>query len=577
VQQFRNAAVDRLARASGLERTRVSELLQEAQPERGEFALPCFTLAKELKEAPPAIASRIADALEPGDGIAEAKAEGPYVNVHVDRGLLARRTLLAASEAGDNWGASDEGRGRTVVVDYSSPNVAKPLAFHHLRSTMIGHSLVQIYRAGAWETVGINHLGDWGTGFGKLLLAWELYGRGQDLDTMTAEALVDLYVRINNDITEEKKAGGSDLEERARDWFRRLEQGDPTARGLWQRFTNISEKQFSAVYKLLGVDFDCMWGESRYEARMPAVMQELTQKGLLEESEGAQVVHLDAEGMPPCLICKADGATLYATRDIAAALERQEAFGFERALYVTDRGQALHFKQFSRVLEKAGHAWAREIRHVPFGVIRMGGKRARTREGGVVLLVDVLEAAISKVRELIREKNPDLIDADDVARDVGVGAVIFNDLKNRRETDIDFDLDAIVRFDGRTGPYVMYSHARACSILRKSGEVLRRADEVDVTLLEDEAEHALVRLIALFPARVDRARDRDEPSEVAKYLLDLCEAFHHYHTKGGRDMDLRVLHEDADVRAARLRLTDAVRQTMKNALALLGMQAPSAM
>lgn len=577
MKAFRTEAVKRLARAAGLEEARVEALLQEAAPPRGDFALPCFTLARDLREAPPVIASSIAEAFEPGEGIAGATAEGPYVNVRVDRAVLARTTLERVAREGDAWGGSDEGRGRTVVIDYSSPNVAKPLAFHHLRSTMIGHSLVQIYRAGGWKTVGINHLGDWGTGFGRLLLAWELHGDEARLETLTADELVDLYVRINRDIDEEKKAGGTDLENRGRDWFRRLEQGDPTARRLWSRFKAISEAEFDAVYELLGVDFDCSWGESRYETRMPAVVEELRAKGLLEESEGAQVVHIDVAGMPPCLICKADGATLYATRDIAAAIERQEAFGFDRALYVTDRGQALHFRQFAHVLEKAGHEWAREIRHVPFGVIRMGGKRAKSREGSVVLLVDVLHEAITKVRRLIEEKNPDLPDADDVARDVGVGAVVFSDLRNRRETDIDFDLDTIVRFDGKTGPYVMYSHARACSILRKAGEPLRPVEDVDVARLEDPAEHALLRLVALFPTRVDAACERDEPSEVAKYLLDLCEAFHHYHTKGGRDSDLRVLHEDPAVRAARLRLTDAVRQTMRNALDLLGMRAPQAM
>jgi len=577
VNTFRHAAVQRLARASGLEAESVDALLQEAAPERGDFALPCFTLAKALKEAPPRIAARIAAAFEAGDGIQGAEAEGPYVNVTLDPAALARATLAAVAESGEAWGGSTEGEGRTVVIDYASPNAAKPLAFHHLRTTMIGHSLVQIYRAGGWRTVGINHLGDWGTGFGKLLLAWELYESDDRLESVTNDELVDLYVRINGDIAEEKQAGGTDLTDRSRDWFRRLEQGDPTARRRWERFIQASEKAFDAMYALLGVSFDHIWGESRYEAAMPAVLKELREKGLLQQSEGAEVVHLDEEGMPPCLLAKADGATLYATRDIAAALERYETFGFDRALYVTDRGQALHFKQFARVLEKAGHAWAREIRHVPFGVVRMGGKRTKTREGGVVLLVDVLQSAIDKVRALIQEKNPDLPHADDVARDVGVGAVIFNDLKNRRETDIDFDLDQIVRFDGKTGPYVMYSHARACSILRRAGEPLRRLDDVDVALLADPSERALVRLVALFPSRVDRAREKDEPSEVAKHLLDVCEAFHQYHTKGGRDVELRVLHESADLRAARLRLTDAVRQTMRSALALLGMRAPTEM
>ncbi|MFV1960054.1 MAG: arginine--tRNA ligase, partial [Planctomycetota bacterium] len=394
---------------------------------------------------------------------------------------------------------------------------------------------------------------------------------------LDAGTLNGLYVRISGEIAAGKARGDHDLEDRARAWFKRLEEGDPPARRLWKRFVEISEREFEAVYDVLGVTFDHVWGESHYAERMPAVIEDLEKKGLLEESEGAHVVKLDAEGMPPCLIRKGDGATLYATRDLAAAIVRHEAFGFDRALYVTDRGQALHFAQFRRVLEMAGYAWARGIRHVPFGVIRMGGKRTRTREGSVVLLADVLHAAVEKVKGLIQKKNPDLEDAERVAEAVGVGAVVFNDLKNRRETDIDFDLDAIVSFEGKTGPYVMYSHARACSILRRADEALRPLAEIDVGLLADETEHRLLRLVALFPDRVEVARERDEPSEVAKYLLDLCAAFHAYHTRGGRDRSLRVLAEETDVRAARLCLTDAVRRTMAAALHLLGMQAPEAM
>jgi arginyl-tRNA synthetase len=310
---------------------------------------------------------------------------------------------------------------------------------------------------------------------------------------------------------------------------------------------------------------------------MDAVIERLRVKGLLEESEGAQVVHLDEEGMPPCLIRKADGATLYATRDLAAAVHRHDVFGFDRAIYVTDRGQALHFRQIVRVLEKAGYEWASSIRHVPFGVIRMGGKRTKTREGSVVLLRDVFDEAVEKVRGLIREKNPDLEDADRVAGEVGIGAVVFSDLKNRRENDIDFDLDQVVAFEGKTGPYVMYSHARACSILSKAGEAVRPASKIDPSLLGHDAEHQLVRLLAAFPDRVDLARERDEPSEVASHLLDLCEAFHAYHTLGGRDRALRVLADDADLRAARLALTDAVRQALRSGLDLLGMAAPERM
>jgi arginyl-tRNA synthetase len=575
MKRLRQEAAARLARAGGLREERVLELLQEAPPERGEFAFPCFTLAKERKTAPPKIAAEIASKFEPGGGLAAAVAEGPYVNVRADRAALARETLDAVARQGERYGDTDEGRGRTAVVDFSSPNVAKPLAFHHLRSTMIGNSLCRIYRAGGWTVVGINHVGDWGTGFGKLLLAYERHGAGVDLDRCDASDLNELYVRINQEIEAERKAGGHALEDRSRERFLALERGDPEARKLWARFVAVSQREFDAIYRLLGVTFDRTWGESFYEDKMPAVIEDLRKKGLLVESEGAEVVMLEEDGMPPCLIRKADGATLYATRDLAAAVFRHDAFGFERCLYVTDRGQALHFEQLARVLQKAGHDWARGIRHVPFGVIRMGGKKTATRKGSIVLLVDVLEAAIDKVKELIREKNPDLADADQVAREVGIGAVVFNDLKNHRENDIDFDLDAITSFEGKTGPYVMYSHARACSILGKAGEPVDPA--ADPAPLADEAEALLVRLIAQFPERVLAGREKDEPSEVARHLLDLCEAFHAYHTKGGRDRALRVLADDPAVRAARLRLTDAVRQTLSNGLTLLGIASPRSM
>jgi len=577
VNAFRADAVRCLARASGLDEARVSGLLELAEPERGEYALPCFTLAKERRMAPTKIAAEIAAAAGVEGRLAAVVAEGPYVNVRVDRARLAAETIQAVAAEGAAFGGSRDGEGRTVVIDYSSPNVAKPLAFHHLRTNVIGHSLVHIYRSGGWKVVGINHLGDWGTGFGKLLLAWELYGDDARLDTLEADELNALYVRINGEIADEKKAGGGDLEARARAWFKRLEDGDEAVRGRWRRFVETSEREFQGVYELLGISFEEIWGESFYEDKMPKVLALLREKGLLETSEGAEVVHLEEDGIPPCLIRKADGATLYATRDLAAAIHRHEVFDFDRALYVVDRGQALHFKQIRRVLEMAGFAWAKTIRHVPFGVIRMGGKKAKTREGSVVLLRDVFEEAVSKVRKLIGEKNPDLENAEQVARDVGIGAVVFSDLKNRRENDIDFDLDAIVAFDGKTGPYVMYSHARACSILRRANEALRPVAEIDPSLLAHDAEHRLVRLVSTLPDAVGLALERDEPSEVSRHLLDLCEAFHAYHTLGGRDRSLRVLSEDADLRAARLALTDAVRQALANGLHLLGMAAPTSM
>jgi arginyl-tRNA synthetase len=583
MKRARAEAIQLVSRAAGLPEAAVAGMLTDAAPERGEFAFPCFTLAKERKQAPPKIAAEIAAAFRPGAEVTEARAEGPYVNLRVNRAALAARTLGAVAAEGTAFGARKDPAAATVVLDYSSPNVAKPLAFHHLRSAMIGNSLVKLYRAGGWKTVGINYLGDWGTSFGKLLLAWELYGKGVELAHLDLEGLNALYVRVNAAITEEKKAGRADLEDRARAWFKRLEDGDADARRLWRRFVDLSMTEFEKVYALLGISFDHFWGESHYEDRMPALVAELRAKGLLVESEGAQVVKLDDEGMPPCLIMKGDGASLYATRDLAAAIHRHEATRFTRALYVIDRGQAMHVKQFRSVLLRMGHAWAAGIVHIAFGVVLMGGKKTATRKGGVVLLNDVLDAAIDKVRELIRAKNPDLANADTVAKDVGVGAVVFNDLKNFRENDIEFDLDAITSFEGKTGPYVMYSHARACSILRRdreeraSGAPGAASGRPDTALLAHDLEHALVRLVAQFPDRVDAARAADDPSLVAKHILDLSDAFHAYHTAGGRDRALRVLTDDPALRRARLALTDAVRQTMANGLALLGIAAPPEM
>lgn len=415
MKTFRDDAIRCLDEASGLGEARIRDLLEEAQPQHGEFALPCFQLAKERRMAPPKIAAEIAQAAKPTGRIQDVVATGPYVNVRVDPTRLAEETLAAVAAEGDAYGNTAHDQGRTMVIDYASPNVAKPPAFHHLRTTAIGHSLCEIYRAGGWRVVGINHLGDWGTGFGKLLLAWERYVEDQTLEQLDPKELDTFYVRINGEIAEEKKAGRSDLEARARAWFKRLEDGDAEARRRWHRIVEASEREFDALFELLGVKHDHVTGESFYEDKMPAVIELLQEKKLLEESEGAEVVHLEADGMPPCLIRKGDGATLYATRDLAAAIYRRDTFDFDRALYVTDRGQALHFKQFARVLEMAGFDWAEDIRHVPFGVIRMGGKRTKTRAGSVVLLMDVLQEAIQKVKGLIQEKNPDLERADEVA------------------------------------------------------------------------------------------------------------------------------------------------------------------
>lgn len=579
MKSYRDEARRRLEEATGLASDVVDRTLAYADLERGDFAFPCFALAKERKAPPPKVAAevaaRVAAGLAPGARVTSATAAGPYVNLGVDRARLAVETLAEVEAGGDRYGHGDEGAGKTVVVDYSSPNVAKPLAFHHLRSTMIGHSLVRLYRARGWKTVGVNHLGDWGTNFGKLLLALELYGDAP-LVARDPRALNELYVRINAAAKQDPS-----LDDRARAWFKRLEDGEEGARALWRRCVDLSMEEFAAVYERLGVAFDHVTGESFYEDKMPAVIEDLRARGLLEESEGAQVVRVDEPGdekeVPPCLVVKSDGATLYATRDLAAAQYRHDAFAFDRALYLVDAGQSMHFEQLKRVLRRAGRAWADRIRHVAFGVLLIGGVRARTRTGSVVLLADVLDEAVERVEAVIREKHADLADAATVARCVGIGAVVFSDLKNHRTNDISLDLESVLSFDGKTGPYVMYSHARACSILARHGGPLPPLPDDAGRRLADPTEATLVRLVARFPERVEKAVEADAPSEVATHLLDLCEAFHAYHTRGGRDPALRVLTDDAATRASRLHLVAAVRTTLKNGLYLLGMGAPEQM
>jgi arginyl-tRNA synthetase len=575
VKAFRDEVVEKLSRASGLSPEAVDRLLDVPDAERGDFAMPCFPLAKERRAAPPKIAAEIAAKVEIGGRVAKATAVGPYVNVLIDRARLASETLAEIAAAGERFGCGTEGGGKTVVIDFSSPNVAKPLAFHHLRSTMIGNALVRLYRARGWRVVGVNHLGDWGTGFGKLLAAFELWG-DDPLKNDDPRALNDFYVKINAEMKAKPE-----LEERSRFWFKRLEDGDATARDLWARCVAISMREFQGVYDRLGVTFDHFTGESFYEDKMPAVIAELRSKGLLEESEGALVVRIekpdDTKEVPPCLIVKCDGATLYATRDLAAAEYRRATFAFDRALYVIGAEQSMHFLQLKRVLARAGHDWEAGIRHVAFGLVLMGGTKTATRTGKVVLLMDVLDEAVEKVEGVIREKNPDLANAATIAKAVGVGAVVFNDLKHRRANDVEFDLEAILSFEGTTGPYVQYSHARACSILRKHGAALPPLAADAGTLLSDASEQAIVRNLARFPDRVARAVEMDEPSEVATHLLDLCEAFHTYHTRGGRDQALRVLCDDLPTRAARLHLVDSVRRTLANGLALLGIAAPEQM
>ena len=553
-----------VAEPAGLPVEEAARLIEVPPDDKlGDFAVPCFVLAKRLKQAPPAVAAALARRIRPTALVPEVRAAGPYLNFRVDAARFARSVLGEVLREDDAYGRSDEGAGKTVVIDYSSPNIAKPLAFHHIRSTMIGNALRRIFRALGWRVVGINHLGDWGTQFGKLMVAYRRWGNGDPLTEEPILKLNELYVRFHEEVKQEPA-----LADEARAWFKKLEDGDPEARRLWAWFRELSLKEFEQVYELLRVKFDEVTGESFFNEQIPAVLDEIARKGLSKESEGALVVEV-GEKMPPCLLLKGDEATLYATRDIAAAMHRRRTWGFARNLYVVDQGQGLHFRQFFKVLSMMGYDWARDCIHVAFGLVRFKDQKMGTRRGNVILLLDVLQKSIALARAIMEEKNPGLQDKERVARQVGIGAIVFNDLKNGRLKDVNFDWEELLNFDGETGPYVQYTHARIASVLRKAGAAPDPAAPVERLALPDE--RALIRLIEAYPGRVRLAARDHEPSNVAGHLLETAGQFNRYYNAH------RILEQDPELRAARLLLIRAVMTVLRNGLDLLGVEAPEAM
>lgn len=546
-------------------------------PDLGDYAFPCFMLAKEWRQAPQRIAATLAAEVTVCEPIATVQAAGPYVNFRLDDAVLSRDVLQAIFAAGEQYGHGTEGRGQKVVIDYSSPNIAKELAFHHIRSTMIGHALTQLLRARGYTVEGDNHLGDWGTPFGLLIAAYQRFGwDGQS----TQEAIVQLnalYVRAS----QEAKTDAAFAEE-GRQWFQRLEAGDAEARQYWRWFVDVSLEEFQKVYDLLGVSFDHHLGESFYEPYMAAALAELEAKGLVSESDGALVVDLSAYDMPPFLLKKQDGTTLYSTRDLATVLYRKRTWQCDTCLYVVDMGQSLHFQQLFKVLELAGFECAQDCHHIPFGLVLtqspVSGKweKGSTRQGNASLLKTVLENAIAMARDKISEGNPGLHDKDRVARQVGVGAVVFNDLKNRRIRDVKFDQEAILNPYGETGPYMQYAHARCASVLASSP--VRPGAAVDYALLQEPEERALVRKLAGYPEAVAHAAQEWEPSILAQHLLAIAADFNAYWARGNKEHALRILRpDDLALTAARLVLTAAVRLVLRNGLRLLGVETPDEM
>ena len=562
---FARAAAEAVAAATGGD---PADFTVQAPPraELGDFAVAVFPAAKRLGEAPPAIAAKVAGAFAPGGALAGAAATGPFVNFRADR-AAAFRWILDATLGAGSLIPRDLGAGKTVCIDFSSPNISKHLAYHHIRSTVIGHALVEIHRALGYRVVGINHLGDWGTTHGMLLAAFATWGAPDPLDITALNAL---YVRYREAMKED-----ASLEGEARRWFKRLEDGDPEARRLWQLFRDVSWSEFQAAYDQMGIRFDEVRGESAYEADMPGVIEMLRDKGLTSESQGALVVEIPGDKTPMLLRTK-DGTTLYATRDLAAALYRWNTYHFDRSLYVVDRGQGFHFKQLFKTLEMAGYEWASRCQHVPFGLVRLGGKKTGTRGGNVVLLKEVFAEAAEGIKERIKDHEGwDPTALEETARQVGVDAVVFANLAPQRERDVDFDWDKVLAIDGDSGPYLQYSHARCASILRKAGEAVDA--NAPVERLTTDAEWAVARRLLELGDTVVRAAGPCEPHVIAHYLLELAGEFSRWYSAGNADKALRVLSDDPDTRRARLALTASVKVALARGLGLLGLRAPDMM
>ncbi|MBQ1229778.1 MAG: arginine--tRNA ligase [Clostridia bacterium] len=528
----------------------------------GDLAFPCFRLSKALRRSPVQIAATLAEALSDAC-IESAEAVNGYLNIRISKDYLALTVLPEILEKKEAYGAPSVGQGKMVVLDYSSPNVAKPFHIGHLGTTVIGHSLRKLHEFAGYRCYGINYLGDWGTQFGKLIVAYRKWGSREAVIEGGIDKLVELYVRINNAIKGDPENGipaDEALAEESRAEFHKLEMGDEENLELWRWFVSISLEEYEKTYRQLGITFDSYKGESFYTDKMPAEVQKLRDAGLLKIDDGASIVDLSEYNMPPCLILKRDGSTLYPTRDIAAAVYRKAEYQFDKAIYVTSSQQCLHFAQWFKVVELMGYDWYDQLVHVPYGTVSLNGAKLATRTGNVVLLKDLFALAIEKVKGIMAEKNPDLVGRDDVAEAVGVGAIVFYYLTNNRIKDINFNLEDALSFDGNTGPYVQYTYARACSVLEKvKGESL--ADEMKVTC---EEEATLLKVMAQYEERVLTALRDYEPSVITRFILDLAVAFNKFYHA------CRIATEtDSVKRATRIRLTEATKHVLGSAFSLI--------
>lgn len=554
-----------------IENLDVASLIEVPTDEKmGDYAFPCFRLAKEFRKAPDAIAAEIAEKLQKNPMFESVENVNAYVNIKIKRTDFIKDVIEDAVLKGDSFTKSNEGEGKKVLVDYSSPNIAKPFHIGHIRSTVIGNALYLIYKNLGYDVVRINHLGDYGTQFGKMIVAYRKWGNKEDVQREPIKTLLSYYTKFH-----EEAGKNPELDEEARRVFVKLENGEAEEVALWKWFKEESLKEFEKVYKMLNIQFDSYAGESFYSDKIPAAVAQLEEKGLLKESQNSIIVDLDQFGLAPALVKKSDGSTLYITRDIAAALYRKDTYDFYKCLYVVASQQDLHFKQLFKVMELMGNQWAQNCIHVQFGMVSLAEGTLSTRKGRVVFLEDVLNKTVEKTREVVVEKGVVSENIDRVAEEVGIGAVVFNELAHNRIKDYTFDWDKVLNFEGETGPYVQYTHARSCSLLRKAGKDMvskaKNLDNIDYEKLTSNTMYELAKLIHNMPEVIKEAADRYEPSVITRHVVKIAQGFNRFYNEE------RILQGDATGTVSRLTLVIATKNAIKNGLALLGIKAPERM
>ena len=556
----------------GLTEDEIKSMIEIPQDQSmGDYAFPCFRLAKTMRKAPNLIAAELAEKLQGEKIFSEVSPVNAYVNMFVSREEMMKSTISEVLKEKENFGRSDIGGNKKVIVEFSSPNIAKPFHIGHIRSTVIGNSLSKIYDALGYDVFKINHLGDYGTQFGKMICAYRRWGNREDVINSPIKTLLGYYTKFHVEVEEHPE-----LEDEARAIFTKLEQGSKEEVELWQWFREESLKEFQRVYDMLGIEFDSYNGESFYSDKMPRFEKELLDKGLLQESKGAQVVDLEKYKLGTALIKKSDGSSLYITRDIAAAVYRKENYDFYKNIYVVATQQNLHFQQLFKIIELMGYDWANQCVHVPFGMVRLEEGTMSTRHGRVVFLEDVLNGAIEKTREIIEEKNPNIENLEEITSQVGIGAVVFNELSNNRIKDYTFKWDQILNFDGETGPYVQYTHARCASLLRKAGEdIVAKAQDpknVDFALLaKSDSAYELTKLIYAFPGVVEQAGEKYEPSIITRHIIDIAQCFNKFYH------DEHIIVDDEVEKTSKIALVIATKRVIATGIGLLGMKAPERM